>query len=62
MPTGMETTLRIKVGNFLLTGVVFGGITYRLGEKIRLDFTGNGATLFSRVNGRLISTGSLKVK
>ncbi len=62
MPTGMETTLRIKVGNFLLTGVVFGGITYKLGEKIRLDFTGNGATLFSRVNGRLISTGSLKVK
>ena len=62
MPTGMETTLRIKVGNFLLTGVVFGGITYRLGEKIRLDFTGNGATLFSRVNGRLIATGSLKVK
>ena len=62
MPTGMETTLRIKVGNFLLTGVVFGGITYKLGEKIRLDFTGTGATLFSRVNGRLISTGSLKVK
>ncbi len=62
MPTGMETTLRIKVGNFLLTSVVFGGITYRLGEKIRLDFTGNGATLFSRVNGRLISTGSVKVK
>ena len=62
MPTGMETTLRIKVGNFLLTGVVFGGITYRLGEKIRLDFTGNGATLFSRVNGRLIATGNLKVK
>ena len=62
MPTGMETTLRIKVGNFLLTGVVFGGITYKLGEKIHLDFTGNGATLFSRVNGRLISTGSLKVK
>ena len=62
MPTGMETTLRIKVGNFLLTGVVFGGITYKLGEKIRLDFTGNGASLFSRVNGRLIATGSLKVK
>ncbi len=62
MPTGMETTLRIKVGNFLLTGVVFGGITYRLGEKIRLDFTGNGASLFSRVNGRLIATGSLKIK
>ena len=62
MPTGMETTVRIRVGNFLLTGVIFGGITYRLGEKIRLNFTGEGATLFSRENGRLVATGRLIVK
>ncbi len=62
MPTGMETTVRIRVGNFLLTSVIFGGITYRIGEKIRLRFTGDGATLFSRVNGRLISTGKLDVR
>ena len=61
MPTGMETTVRIKVGNFLLTGVVFGGVTYQLGEKVRLNFTGTGATLFSRVNGRLIATGTVNV-
>ncbi len=62
MPTGMETTVRIRVGNYLLTGVVFGGITYRIGQKIRLDFTGSGTTLFSRVNGRLVETGRLRVK
>ncbi len=62
MPTGMETTVRVKVGNFLLTGVVFGGITYRIGQKVRLTFAGEGTTLFSRVNGRLISCGTLKVK
>ncbi|MBQ1490909.1 MAG: ABC transporter ATP-binding protein, partial [Blautia sp.] len=39
MPTGMETTVRLKVGNYLLTGVVFGGVTYKLGQTIRLDFT-----------------------
>lgn len=59
MPAGMETTVRIKVGNYLLTGVVFGGITYRLGEKIRLDFTGDSVCLFSRRNGRLAETGKL---
>ena len=62
MPTGMETTVRIKVGNYLLTGVIFGGITYKLGEKVRLRFSGEGTTLFSRVNGRLVSCGTLEIK
>ena len=61
MPTGMETTVRIKVGNFLLTGVVFGGVTYKIGQKIHLDFVGDGATLFSRVNGRLVGCGQVKI-
>ena len=62
MPTGMETTVRIRVGNFLLTSVVFGGITYKIGEKIRIRFSGDGATLFSRVNGRLVGTGTIAVE
>jgi len=62
MPTGMETTVRIRVGNFLLTGVVFGGVTYKLGQKVRLKFSGNGACLFSRENGRLVATGELAVQ
>ncbi len=62
MPTGMETTVRIRVGNYLLTSVIFGGITYKLGEKVRIRFSGEGSTLFSRVNGRLIATGKLDVK
>ena len=61
MPTGMETTVRIRVGNFLLTGVVFGGVTYKIGQKIHLDFAGDGATLFSRVNGRLVCCGQVKI-
>ena len=62
MPTGMETTVRIRVGNFLLTGVIFGGITYRIGEKVHLRFSGEGTTLFSRENGRLVTTGKLEIE
>ena len=62
MPTGMETTVRIRVGNYLLTGVIFGGITYKIGEKVHIRFTGEGTTIFSRVNGRLVTTGKLEVK
>ena len=62
MPTGMETTVRIKIGDYLLTGVVFGGVLYKIGEKVRLDFDGSGVVLFSRRNGRLISLGSVELK
>ena len=38
MPTGMETTVRAAIGNYLLTGVMFGGVVYSLEEKIKLNF------------------------
>ena len=59
MPTGMETTVRIRVGNLLLTSVMFGGITYPIGEKIRLNLSGDNVMLFSRQNGRLAARGTL---
>ena len=62
MPTGMETTIRAAVGNYLLTSVMFGGIVYSLEEKIKLDFKGNNAILFAKTNGRFVSLGAIKVK
>ena len=61
MPTGMETTVKVNVGGYLLTGVVFGGITYKLGQRVNLDFSGEGVLLFSRENGKLIASGSVKL-
>ena len=61
MPTGMETTVKIRVGNFLLTAVVFGGVVYKIGQKVRLSFSGENIMLFSRENGRLIVNGELNV-
>ena len=61
MPTGMETTVRVKIGNYLLTGVVFGGVTYDIGEKVHVSLKGNGIMLFSRRSGKLIETGSVTI-
>ena len=61
MPTGMETTVKVRVGEFLLTGVVFGGVLYQIGQKVRLDFRGEDIILFSRRNGRLITQGWLTI-
>ena len=59
MPTGMETTVKIRIGKYLLTGVVFGGVLYRIGQPIKLDFS--TALLFSRRTGRLVAQGRLSV-
>lgn len=62
MPTGMETMVKVRIGDYLLTGVVFGGVLYKIGQKIRLDFSGDNIVLFSRKNSKLITRGSIKVK
>ena len=32
MPTGMESTIKLRIGDFLLTGVVFGNTAYKIGQ------------------------------
>ena len=62
MPTGMETTVRVAIDNkYLLTGVMFGGVVYKIGDKADIEFKGNNVMLFSRKNGRLITLGHIEV-
>ncbi|NLV37245.1 MAG: ABC transporter ATP-binding protein [Clostridiaceae bacterium] len=59
MPTGMEITVKIRIGQFLLTAVVFGGVLYEIGQRVKIDFEGDGIMLFSRKSGSFIAQGSL---
>ena len=59
MPTGMESTIKVRVGDFLLTGVVFGSTLFTIGEKIRFNISGEKIMLFDRKGGKCISLGSL---
>ena len=61
MPTGMETTVKIDVNGFLLTGVVFGNTNFRIGQEIRFDIETEKAMLFSKANQRLITLGRIEV-
>lgn len=61
MPTGMETTLKIRVNDYLLTSVVFGGIIYQIGSIIKFNIVGNNVCLFDRKSGNIIENGSLKI-
>lgn len=62
MPTGMESTVKIRIQDFLLTGVVFGKNQFAIGSKIKFGITGSDIMLFDRKSGQLITTGSLEIK
>lgn len=61
MPTGMESTIKFKVGEFLLTGVVFGSVTYRIGDRVHLNLTGKDILLYHRKSGKLVAAGTLQL-
>ena len=60
MPTGMETTVKVRVGEYLLTGMVFGSDLFSIGEKLKLSFKGMKLMLFDRKSGERIVNGSLR--
>ena len=60
MPTGMESTVKIRVDDFLLTGVVFGSTLFTIGEKVKLSIGGDNIMLFDRRSGKCIAFGSLQ--
>ena len=61
MPTGMESTLKIRVGEYLLTSVAFGSSLFAIGTAVKLAFTGNDILLFDRKSGRRIACGQMEI-
>ncbi len=61
MPTGMESTVKLCVDNFLLTSVIFGGVTFNIGDSKNITIDGSNVMLFDKKSGKLIATGSLEL-
>ena len=60
MPTGMESTIKVRIGDFLLTSVIFGNLHFRIGTKIKMKISSERIMLFDKVSGKIISLGSLE--
>ncbi len=61
LPSGMETTVKIKVGKEMLSSVVFGAIDYAVDQKVKCDIAGNQICLFDAKSGDRIAMGSIKL-
>lgn len=47
LPAGMETTVKIKINETILSSVVFGSIDYAVDQEIKFNIVGNGIVLFA---------------
>ena len=59
MPTGMESTIKIRLDDILLTGVIFGSTLFTIGSKVKLNITSDDILLFDRKSGKRIASGRL---
>jgi ABC-type sugar transport system ATPase subunit len=60
MPTGMESTVKLRVGQYLLTGVIFGGVTFKIGEETGVNIEGGDILLFDRKSGKAVAAGRIE--
>lgn len=61
LPTGMETTVKLRVGEYILTAVIFGGVDYKIGAKAKITFFGKQLILLDRKSGKIMAEGSLSI-
>ncbi len=61
LPSGMETTVKIKVGETILSSVMFGSLNYDVDTDIRFSVYGNNILLFENASGRMVSCGCMTV-
>ncbi len=59
MPTGMESTIKINIDDFLLTGVIFGNSRFQIGSKVNFAINTDRIMLFDAISGKLITLGNL---
>ena len=61
LPSGMETTVILKLGNTLLTAVVFGGLDFSTDGEIGIELNHENYILFDKSSEKRIAVGSLEI-
>ncbi len=62
LPAGMETTVKIKIADEILSSVVFGAIDYETDARIRFDIAGNGILMFEPDSGLMLASGRISME
>ena len=61
LPSGMETIVKIQLGDLILPSVVFQGKDFNVGETVGVEFTGERCVLFDAETEDYLALGRLEV-
>lgn len=61
LPAGMETTVKLTVGDIIVTSVAFGSVDYKVNNEVHYDIVGDGIILFDAESRKNIAIGNLKL-
>ena len=59
LPSGMETTVKLRLGDQIVTSVVFGSVDFPVDSEVCLAFNGSDMLLYDAETGKLLADGSL---
>ncbi len=59
LPSGMETTVKISVGESIVTAVVFGSVDYKINNELTFDIIGDKICMFDATTRNNIGMGRL---
>lgn len=62
LPSGMETTVKIKVGDTILSSVMFGSLNYDMDTDIGFSIHGDRILLFDNGSGKMIASGYVTLR
>ena len=61
LPSGMETVVKLDVGGFLLTSVVFGDVDFQMNERVKIRISSDRNHLFANdEEGMRLASGTVK--
>ena len=59
LPSGMETTVKLRLGDEIITSVIFGSVDFPVDTEVALAFHGTDMLLYDTQTGALLADGSL---
>ena len=62
LPSGMETTVKVKLAGEFISSVVFGAIDYKVDQPIQCDIVGDQICVFDEKSTQRVAQGSVEVQ
>ena len=61
LPTGMETTVKLKLDNMIISAIVFGSVDYEVDKEVAITIIDEKILMFDKESRERIGIGKLEL-